>query len=61
MFPDIFDRIVDIDDEDYFDEYTTEHHGNEECVNSQGKQGKVNRIAKNLGIHHDRKNLFESY
>ena len=61
MFPDIFDRIVDIDDEDYFDEYTTEHHGKEEFVNSQGKQGKVNRIAKIWRIHHDRKNIFESY
>ena len=39
MFPDISDRIVDVDDEEYFDEYTIEHHrvNSEEFVNSLGK------------------------
>ena len=39
MFPDISDRIVDVDDEEYFDEYTIEHHTltSEVLVNSLGK------------------------
>ena len=39
MFPDISDRIVNVDDEEYFDEYTIEHHraNSEAFGNSLGK------------------------
>ena len=39
MFPDISDRILGVDDEEYFDEYSIEHHrfNSEEFVNSLGK------------------------
>ena len=59
MFPDISDRIVDVDDEEYFDEYCTEHHrvNSEGFVKSLGKQGEDNR-SKDSAYFSRPKNMF---
>lgn len=58
MFPDIFDRIVDVDDEENFDEYTIEHHR----INSEEFESNcLTTDSKIWRIFHDRKICFESY
>ena len=38
MFPDITDRVLDIEDDEYFDEYDIEHHSSMKKVFSSGLQ-----------------------